>query len=86
VIEKVVDRDHRKFGKYTVGSNLLVISEEEGRQEKPDYFIILPWHLTDFFVERERAYLEKGGKFIVPIPHFRVISIDDLEEKNNEGY
>lgn len=80
VIEKVVDRDFRKFGKYTVGTNLLVISEEQGRQENPDYFIVLPWHLTEFFMKREEAYLRAGGKFIVPMPNFRIITLDDLED------
>tara|TARA_B100001093_G_scaffold233794_1_gene224072 strand:- start:2928 stop:4199 length:1272 start_codon:yes stop_codon:yes gene_type:complete len=79
LIEKVVDRDHRKFNKYTVGTNLKVISEEEGREQHPDYFIVLPWHLTDFFVQREKEYLEKGGKFVLAFPSLTIISEDGIE-------
>ena len=39
-----------------------------------NYFLILPWHLIDYFKDREKDYLKKGGKFIVPIPEFRIIS------------
>ena len=79
IIEKVVDRDHRKFGNYTVGTNLLVISEDEGRNDNPDYFLILPWHLTNFFIERERNYLENGGKFILAFPSLRIIDKYDIK-------
>ena len=74
LILKAADRDSRKFGKMTIGSNIPVISEEQARDEKPDYFLVLPWHLVDFFKERENQFLKNGGKFIVPLPDFKIIS------------
>ena len=74
LISKAVDRDSKKFGKMTIGSNIPVISEEQARDEKPDYFLVLPWHLVDFFKERENVFLKNGGKFIVPLPDFKIIS------------
>ena len=73
LISKAADRDSKKFGKMTVGSNIPVISEEQARDEKPDYFLVLPWHLVDFFKERENEFLNNGGKFIVPLPDFKII-------------
>ena len=73
LILKAADRDSRKFGKMTIGSNIPVISEEQARDEKPDYFLVLPWHLVDFFKERENEFLNNGGKFIVPLPDFKII-------------
>ena len=74
LISKAADRYSKKFGKMTVGSNIPVISEEQARDEKPDYFLVLPWHLVDFFKERENEFLNNGGKFIVPLPDFKIIS------------
>ena len=74
LILKAADRDSRKFGKMTIGSNIPIISEEEARNEKPDYFLILPWHLVDFFKERESEFFKNGGKFIVPLPDFKIVS------------
>ena len=74
LISKAADRDSKKFGKMTVGSNIPIISEEQARDEKPDYFLILPWHLVNFFKERENKFLNNGGKFIVPLPDFKIIS------------
>ena len=78
MISKIADRDVFKFGKRTVGTNLEIISEEQARKDRPDYFFILPWHLADYFIEREREYLSGGGKFVVPMPSPRVISKDSI--------
>ena len=72
-VKKAADRDPAKHGKKTIGTNIPVVSEEQARKEKPDYFLILPWHFIDFFKEREQKFLNSGGKFIVPIPKFEII-------------
>lgn len=73
LIKKAADRDSIKWNKKTVGTEIPIISEEQAREENPDYFLILPWHLIEYFKKREKEFLEKGGKFIVPIPEFKII-------------
>ena len=34
----------------------------------PDYYLALPWHFLDEFLEREKEFLARGGRFIVPLP------------------
>lgn len=72
LIEFVADRNPDKWGRTTIGTNLKIISEEEARKQNPDYFLVLPWHFISEFVEREQDFLKKGGKFIVPLPHFKI--------------
>jgi NDP-4-keto-2,6-dideoxyhexose 3-C-methyltransferase len=43
---------------------------------KPDYYLVLPWHFLDEFLEREQAYLNSGGRFIVPLPEVRIVPDD----------
>lgn len=74
LITAAADRSPEKWGKYTVGSWIPIVSEEEARAAQPDYFLVLPWAFFDEFYERERAWREKGGKFIVPLPDFRVVA------------
>ena len=78
LITKAVDRDKNKIGKMTIGTKIPIISEEQARIDHPDFFLVLPWHLIDFFKEREKDYLKSGGKLIVPIPKVKII------EDNNE--
>jgi hypothetical protein len=72
-IIKIADRQERKHGLFTVGTNIEVCSEEEMRKAQPDYLFIFPWHFISEFKEREKEYLDKGGKFIVTSPRFEII-------------
>ncbi len=67
------DRNPNKFGKTIVGTGIPIISEQEARERKPDYFLVLPWYFIDEFIPREREFLKTGGKFIIPLPSFQII-------------
>lgn len=73
LIEAVADRNPDKWGRRTVGTNLKIISEQEARNAKPDYFLVLPWHFIKEFRIRENEFLKKGGKLVVPLPTFQII-------------
>ena len=73
LIEAIADRNPVKYGRFTSGTLIPVISEEDSRIQKPDYYFILAWHFLPEFLSREAEYLKSGGKFIVPMPAFRVI-------------
>lgn len=69
------ERDDRKYGKMMVGTWTPIIPEAEAR-EKADYFLVLPYHFLPSILEREKDWLAKGGKLIVPLPEPRVIDKD----------
>lgn len=73
LVEAIADRNPYKYGTYTAGTFIPVISEEESRKQKPDYYFVLAWHFLPEFVARESEFLNRGGKFIVPMPEFRVV-------------
>jgi NDP-4-keto-2,6-dideoxyhexose 3-C-methyltransferase len=72
-ISFIAERSERKYGLLTVGTNIPIISEDEMRQRKPDYLLVLPWTFINEFIEREQEFLNQGGKFIVPCPQFEII-------------
>jgi hypothetical protein len=73
VIPYAADRNPDKHGSETIGTNIPIISEERSRELKPDYYLALPWHFLDEFLEREREFLDRGGRFIVPMPQVRIV-------------
>lgn len=73
LVQKLVERSPYKFGLYTAGTNIPIISEEEMRNDPPDYMLVLPWHFINEFITREQEFLINGGKFIVPCPKFEII-------------
>lgn len=68
LVEYAAERNPDKYGAYTLGTNIPIISEAESRAMNPDYYLVLPWHFKAEFVEREKEALEKGTGFIFPIP------------------
>ncbi|MBU6214860.1 methyltransferase domain-containing protein [Patescibacteria group bacterium] len=73
LIDGIAERQPMKYGLKTVGTNIPIASDEEMRKANPDYLLVLPWHFIDSFIRREQAFLNRGGKFIVPCPRFEVI-------------
>ena len=62
-----------KFGAFTPGTNIPIISEAEAKAMKPDYFLVLPWHFKDNILQREKEYSAAGGKFIFPLPEIEIV-------------
>lgn len=72
-IPYVAEINTEKFGRFTPGSHIPIISEEEARAMKPDYFLVLPWHFKDGILRREKEYLASGGRFIFPFPEIEIV-------------
>lgn len=63
-----------KFGCYTPGTHIPIISEQQARDMQPDYFFVLPWHFRQSIIEREQEYLNKGGVLVFPLPEIELFS------------
>lgn len=79
LIEAAAERNPDKYGKMTVGTQIPIVPEEEARQEA-DYFLALPWHFMDVFLQRESEFLREGGKFIQPLPEFKILDETDIPD------
>ncbi len=72
-IPAIADVNPDKFGSFTPGTAIPILSEEEVRAMKPDYFLVLPWHFRDGILRREKEFLSRGGKMIFPIPEIEIV-------------
>ena len=72
-IPYIADVNEQKFGCYTPGTGIPIISEKDARAMKPDYFLVLPWHFKSSILEREKDFLERGGKLIFPLPEIEIV-------------
>jgi hypothetical protein len=69
----ISDVNEDKWGKYTPGTCIPILSEEEVRKMKPDYMLVLPWHFKDGILQREQKFLETGGRLIFPLPEIEIV-------------
>lgn len=72
-IPAIAEVNTEKFGTYTPGTLIPIISEEEARAMRPDYFLVLPWHFKSAILQREADYLASGGKIIFPLPEIEIV-------------
>lgn len=73
LIEYAADRNPDKDGARTIGTDIPIINEEQSRAMKPDYYLVLPWHFREEFLEREKQLLEQGVSFIFPLPTIEIV-------------
>lgn len=73
LIPAIAEVNQEKFGAYTPGTHIPIISESEAHAMRPDYFLVLPWHFKSTIVQREAKYLAAGGKLIFPLPEIEIV-------------
>jgi len=72
-IDCIADVNVDKYGSFTPGTEIPIVSEEDARKMSPDFFLVLPWHFRDGILAREDAFRAAGGKFIFPLPEIEII-------------
>jgi hypothetical protein len=69
----IAEVNEDKFGAFTPGSHIPIISETEARKMKPDYFLVLPWHFKEGILQRESEFRAEGGRMIFPFPEIEIV-------------
>ena len=71
-IEAIAEVNTDKFGCFTPGTRIPIISEAQAHAQKPDYFLVLPWHFKETIIRREAKFLAAGGRLIFPLPEIEI--------------
>jgi len=73
IVSYIAEVNEDKFGSFTPGTNIPIISEKKAREMNPDCFMVLPWHFKDSILLREKDFINSGGKFIFPLPDIECV-------------
>ncbi len=71
-LDFVADRSTYKQGRLTPGTHIPIVPPEKLTEARPDYTLLLTWNFAEEILEQQKAYRQKGGKFIIPIPEVRI--------------
>lgn len=72
-IPAIAEVNPEKFGAFTPGTRIPIVSEADAHAMQPDYYLVLPWHFKEGILQREAEYMARGGKFIFPFPEIEII-------------
>jgi SAM-dependent methyltransferase len=72
-IDFVVDRNTHKQGLYMPGQAISIVAPEVLVEQMPQYLLLLAWNLVDEIRQQQQEYLQRGGRFIVPVPTPRIL-------------
>ncbi len=62
-----------KFGCFTPGTNVPIVSEGEAEARRPDVYLVLPWHFRDGIRARSRQVFSRGGRLLFPLPRVELV-------------
>ena len=62
-----------KINHYLPGTRIPIVSEEEIFRKKPEYLLLLSWHISKELIKNLKMKGYKG-KFIIPLPNPRIVS------------
>jgi len=72
-LDFTTEKNSLKIGRFTPGTHLPVLNDEEILKKKVDYALILAWNFADEIMGNMTEFKKKGGKFIIPIPKPKII-------------
>ena len=73
LLPAIAEVNEDKFGCFTPGTEIPIVSEAEARAMQPDYYLVFPWHFKHAVLQREQDFRARGGKFIFPLPEITIV-------------
>ena len=76
----------KKYGKFTPGSNIEIISKEKMRKNNPKFLLVLIWSFRNEIIKQERKYILKGGNLVFHLPKFHIINKKNYKKFLNKSF
>ena len=77
-IEFIADATPEKQYRFSPGSDIPILPEGLLTGELSDYAICFAWNFFDEIRRKEKIFLERGGKWIIPHPEMKVVGAEEL--------
>ena len=72
-ISFITDTTKGKWHTTSPGTDIPITDPGALLRELPDYCILFAWNFAQEILWKEAFYRQKGGKFIIPVPHIKIV-------------
>jgi len=73
ILDYASDTTPLKQGKFIPGVGVPVVSPQLAQTKPPDYYLLLAWNFREEILAKEKEFIERGGRFVVPFPYPEVV-------------
>lgn len=73
LVDFIIDDSPLKQGLYSPGMHIPVLSSAAIAEKKPDILVVLAWNFAKPIIAKNQAFLDQGGKFVIPLPEVEVV-------------
>lgn len=73
ILDYVVDESPERYGRFIPGVHIPIVKPEIFRKDNPDYALLLAWSYKDTILKKEKEFLKRGEKFIIPLPIIQIV-------------
>ena len=85
-IAYICDANVKKYGKFTPGTNIKIISKEKMRTLNPKFLLVLIWSFRSEIIKQEINYIKKGGNLVFHLPKFHIINKNNYIKYSNKSF
>ncbi len=78
-IEYLADENPLKQGLYTPGKHVPIVDVAPIFENPPDYVVIFAWNFARSIVETRRAFVDNGGRFLIPLPSLLEVNRENID-------
>ena len=72
----IIDDNPARQGRLSPGFKIPVKSSADLVESMPSVTVIAAWRFADLIISRNLQYIKAGGKFVVPLSTFRIVTAD----------
>lgn len=81
LIDFIVDDNPIRHGTVSPGHHIPVRAPSVIYDQRPDIVVALAWRFADQMIAKHQKYLDAGGKFVIPLPTFRLVEKTDQQRR-----
>jgi hypothetical protein len=70
----IAEVNEDKFGCFTPGTEIPIVSEAEASAQDPDIYLVLPWHFRRSILARAAPLFARGARLLFPLPTIDLVS------------